>query len=129
TSGTTPGNIGIEAYVGTADAGGTLIVSSTVAAGVGTQSNMPFLITMYLKCNGGAVETAKPVEAYGWGMAPTAIRNAANPQGSTPIPITAPAAVNIDNTLSTLGFNIQMKNSGANANTYTTRDITFEALT
>jgi hypothetical protein len=40
-----------------------------------------------------------------------------------------PAAVNIDNTLTTLGFNIQMKNSGANANTYVTRDLIFEALT
>lgn len=129
TSGATPGNSGIELYVGSADAGGVLLASATVFATIGAQSNMPFLITACLKSNGGAVETAKPCEAYATWQAPVAIVTAANQQASNPIPITAPAAVNIDNTLSTLGFNIQMKNSGANASSYVTRDITFEALT
>lgn len=129
TSGTTPGNMGIEAYVGSADASGTLIVSSTVAAVVATQTSLPVKCIMYLTCRGGTVETAKPVECYGEWLAPTALVTAANQQASNPIPISAPANVNIDNTLTTLGFNIQFKNSGANANSYVTRDLTFEALT
>ena len=128
TSGTTPGNSQIDAYVGSTDAGGTLVVSSAAFATVATQSNMPHLITMHLTCRGGAVETAKPVEAYGSFVCPTAITTAANQQAANPIPIVTPANVNIDNTATTLGFNIQMKNSGANANAYVTRDLTFEAL-
>jgi hypothetical protein len=129
TTGVTPANGGIELYVGSADAGGTLVASSAPFALVGSQSTMPFLIVAYLKCNGGAVESAKPVEGYARWECPIAVCTSANQSAASPIPITAPAAVNIDNTLTTLGFNIQMKNSGANANTYVTRDIIFEALT
>ena len=129
TTGVTPGNLGIELYVGSADAGGTLVVSSTAAALVASQTASPIYVTAFLKCNGGAVETAKPVEGYAWWQCNTALVTAANQSASNPIPILTPAAVNIDNTLSTLGFNIQMKNSGANASTYITRDLTFEALT
>jgi hypothetical protein len=57
TTGVTPANGGIELYVGSADAGGTLVASSAAFALVGSQSTMPFLIVAYLKCNGGAVET------------------------------------------------------------------------
>lgn len=129
TSGVTPGNGGIELYVGSADAGGVLAASSAAFAVVASQTNMPMLIVAYLKSNGGAVETAKPVECYGRWEAPVALVTAANQSAASPIPIVTPAAVNIDNTVTTLGFNIQMKNSGANANNYVTRDITFEALT
>jgi hypothetical protein len=128
TSGTTPGNSQIDIYVGSTDAGGTLIVSSAAFATIATQTSLVHIITAYLVTRSGVEETV-PVEAYGTFVCPTAITTAANQQAANPIPVGAPANVNIDNTLTTLGFNIQMKNSGANANTYVTRDLTFEALT
>lgn len=125
----TPGNIGIELYVGSADAGGTLVASSAAAALIASQSNIPILIVAYLKCNGGAVEGAKPVEGYARWETAVALVTAANQSAASPIPIATPAAVNIDNTLSTMGFNVQIKRSGSTAETFTTRDITFESLT
>lgn len=129
TTGVTPGNLGIELYVGSADAGGVAVLTSGAIPLVGSQTASPILVVAYLKSNGGAAETAKPVEAYATFVANSALISAANQSAFNPIPILTPAAVNIDNTLSTLGFNIQMKNSGANASSYITRDLTFEALT
>jgi hypothetical protein len=128
TTAATPGNLGIESYVGSTDAGGTLMASSGAIPLVASQANMPFLMIFYLKCNGGAVETAKPCESYGWWQCPIAVVTAANQQAFNPIPIVTPAAVPVDNTLTTLGFNIQMKRSGSTAETFTTRDITLESL-
>lgn len=130
TTGVTPGNLGIEVYCGSADAGGTVLLTSGAIPLIGSQTASPIWVQCYLKCNGGAVETAKPVEAYIpiWSCN-TALVTAANQSAFNPVPILTPAAVNIDNTLATNGFNIQMKNSGANASTYITRDITLEALT
>ena len=131
TTAATPGNLQIAAYVGSADAGGTAVLPTSGAiALVASQTNISMTFQCYLKCNGGAVETAKPCEAYmPWWACGTAVITAANQQGANPLPIATPAAVNIDNTLTTNGFNIQIRRSGSTAETYTTRDITFEALT
>ena len=134
-TGATPGNLGIDTYVGTVDQGTTLIASSTVVALNASIAARTMIVTAYLKSNGGAVEEAKPVESYGTfttALSATDLITVANYQvalGNGIFPASAPAAVNINNTLSTNGFNIQMKNSGANANTYICRDITFESLT
>lgn len=128
TTGTTPGNTGIELYYGTTDAGTTAIVSSTVAAFVGTQTSQVMWIQFYATARGGAVPTATPVIGFGQWLAPTALCTAANQQGSNPIPLATPAATNVDATSTTGGLHIQMKNSGANANSYVTHDLTFEAL-
>lgn len=125
----TPTNLGIELYVGSADAGGTLLASSAAAALIASQTAQSMYIRANFKCNGGAVETAKPVEAWAeWGCA-VALVTAANQQAANPIPTNAPAAVNIDNTLATLGANIQIKRSGSTAETFTTRSLIFESLT
>src|SRR4051812_40986624 len=64
TTGVTPGNLGIEVYVGSADAGGTVVLTSGAIPLIGSQTASPIWVQAYLKCNGGAVETAKPVESY-----------------------------------------------------------------
>lgn len=130
TTAVTPGNLQIAAYVGSADAATTAVLPSSAAITlVASQSNISMLFVVYLKCNGGTVETAKPIEAYGTWSCGTALITAANQQAANPLPISAPAAVNIDNTSSTMGFNVQLRRSGSTAETFTTRDITLEALT
>lgn len=128
TSGTTPGNAALDLYYGTTDAGTTLILGQTVWACIAGQTASPIFVQYYITARGGAVPTATPLIAFGQFMAPVALCTAANQAASNPIPILTPAPVNIDQTVATGGLQIQAKNAGANANTYITHDITFEAL-
>jgi hypothetical protein len=123
TTAATPGNLGVELYYGTTDAGGTLLASSAALTLVASQTTIPFWATCYIKANGGAVPTAFPVEAY----AKLEIGTAVIAAGGGLVPASAPAAVNIDSTAAQ-GFNVQFKRSGSTAETATTRDITFSAL-
>lgn len=130
TTAATPGNIGVELYYGTTDAGGTLLASSAAIALVANATTLPVIITANLICRGGAVPTAIPTLSYAWFNLPIGLITAANYQagGNGLIPALTPAAVNIDTTTAQ-GFNIQIKRTGSTAETFTTHDVTFEALT
>jgi len=128
TSGTTPGNAAFELFYGTTDAGTTSILAQTVWACITAVTAAPVWISYDITARGGAVPTATPLIAFGKWLAPIALCTAANQQASSPIPILTPAAVNIDQTVTTGGLQINTKNSGANANSFVTHDITFEAL-
>ena len=124
THGATVGNITIDVYYGSTDAGTTLLCSSAAFAGVNAGVG-PYVLTAFGLSRGGAVPTAVPMVAYGTTSFSIATVLAAT--GYPAFPSAAIAPVNIDATAA-LGFTIQVKNSGANASTYATHDITFEAL-
>ncbi len=121
TTGATPGNLGVELYFGTADAGGTLLASSAALTLVANQTTIPWLVTAWLRCE--AVGTSGSVRAWGQMEVGTAVIAA----GQAFIPASAPAAVTVDTTAAS-GFNVQFKRSGSTAESATTQDVQFEAL-
>ena len=124
THGATVGNIQVDIYFGSSDAGTTLLASSAAFAGVNAGVG-PYVITAFGVSRGGALATAVPMVAYGTFGASVATVLAST--GTPAFPSGAIAPVNIDATAA-LGFMIQCKNSGANASTYATHDLVFEAL-
>jgi hypothetical protein len=52
TTGATPGNLNIELYYGTTDAGGTLLASSAALTLVANQTTIPWVLTAFLRCRG-----------------------------------------------------------------------------
>jgi hypothetical protein len=123
TTGTTPGNLGMEIYYGTTDAGGTLLASSGAVALVGTKTNITCKATAYVQCR--LVGSSGSLLAWGEFVSDPA--SAVLTNNYLLVPATAPAAITVDTT-SAQGINIQLKNSGANTSSYTCHDIIFEAL-
>lgn len=115
----TPGNIGIELYWGTADAGGTLLASSAALALVASQTTIPYRIEAYAN-NVGDPGTAMAVEAFAVCKFGTAV--IASPNDHFLVPASAPATVNIDATAAS-GFNVQVKRSGSTVETIIARKV------
>jgi hypothetical protein len=121
TTGATPGNLNIELYYGTTDAGGTLLASSAALTLVANQTTIPWVLTAFLRCRGvGAAGTL-----FAWGQ--LEIGTAVVAAGQAIIPASAPAAVTGDTTVAG-GFNAQMKRSGSTAESAVVQDMVFEAL-
>jgi len=111
TTGTTPGNIGVELYWGAGDANGTLLASSAALALVASQTTIPYRIESYLVNRGpyGATCSTLPFAVCKFGTAVIA-----SPNDHFIVPAGAPTAVNIDATAAS-GFNTQIKRSGSTA--------------
>lgn len=120
TTAVTPGNIGVELYWGGADAGGTLLASSAAIALVASQTTVPFRIEAYLT-NRGPYGTACSV--LPWAICKFGTAVIASPNDHFIVPPGAPTAVNIDATLASVGFNVQIKRSGSTAETVTVQDV------
>lgn len=119
----TPGNIGVELYYGTTDAGGTLLASSAALALVASQTTVPFRIEAYCRARTvGPTGSLIPFCICKFGIAVIA-----SPNDHFIVPAGAPTAVTVDTTAAS-GFNIQIKRSGSTAETVTTHDLVFEAL-
>lgn len=116
----TPGNIGVELYWGGADAGGTLLASSAALALVASQTTIPFRIEAYID-NRGPAGTACSMYAYA--ICKFGIAVIASPNDHFLVPASAPAAVNVDVTLASVGFNAQIKRSGSTAETVTIQSV------
>lgn len=124
THGGTVGNITPTVYYGSSDAGTTLLCTGVAVAGVNSGVG-PYILTAFGASRGGALASAVPMVAYGTFASGSPTILVAN--HVTAFPTGAIAPVNIDATAA-LGFLIQCMNSGANASTYATHDITFESL-
>jgi hypothetical protein len=125
TTAATPGNLGIELYYGTTDAGGTLLASSAAVALTAARTSMACVIQTVCRCR-----TAGPTGtllAYGQAQMGGASTNDLLVEPNLMIPASAPAAVTVDTTVAS-GFNVQIKRSGSTVETFTTHDIIFEAL-
>ena len=125
TTGTTPGNVGVEHYFGTADAGGTLLASSTVAAAAASKQAERLLVEAYCRCR--ASGPTGSVISWGRLMGDQAFAAFANTILPIFTPGSLPAAVTIDTTGAS-GFNVQLKRSGSTAEAFVTHDLIFEAL-
>jgi hypothetical protein len=121
TTAATPGNLNIEFYYGTTDAGGTLLASSAALTLIASQTTIPFRIEAYLRCR----STGPTGSVLAWGQA--FIGAAVVAAGGGLIPASAPAPVTIDTTQAS-GFNVQFKRSGSTAETATVQDLLFEAV-
>jgi hypothetical protein len=123
TTGAAAGNVGMEIYYGTTDAGGTLLASSGAIALGNGKTNITCKAVAYGQCRAIGATAA----FLAWGELYTDPASAVLTNNYLLVPASAPTSTNIDTT-SAQGFNIQMKNSGANASSYTVHDLIFEAL-
>lgn len=121
----TPGNIGVELYYGTTDAGGTLLASSAALALVASQTTIPFEIVAYVQCRVAGI--AGVGSLFAWAEAKFGTAVIASPNDHFFIPASAPAAVAVDTTAAS-GFNVQIKRSGSTAESVTVQHVIFEAL-
>lgn len=125
TTAATPGNIGVEMYYGTTDAGGTLLGSSAALALVASQTTIPFRIEAYARARATGAGVTGSI--FAWAITKIGIAVIASPNDHFLVPASAPAAVAVDTTVAS-GFNLQMKRSGSTAEAAVTQDIIFEAL-
>lgn len=125
TTGATPGNLVVEIRLGTTDAGGTILATSAATAMTGNKTDITWGLEAWIVCraigastNGKLLATGR-FSYDGAGVLFTTAGN--NPMY---IPASANAEVGVDLTTAS-GISLQMKNSGANANTYTVQDYEF----
>jgi hypothetical protein len=125
TTGLTPGNLGVELYYGTADAGGTLLASSASPALTASRTSMSAVIEAYFRMQ--TPGTAAAMLAWAKSIFGGASTNDLLGTPTLFTPAAIPATVNIDTTAAS-GLNIQVKRSGSTGETFTTWDLIFEAL-
>ena len=131
TTGTTPGNLTIEVRMqtGTAvtDAGGTIMATSGAVALVGTKTAASCFLDFTVESR-GQIGTATPLFAKGIFWTDPTFGMIASTALPIFIPSNAATTTNFDTTLAGT-VNVQMKNSGANANTYVVQDLQVNAIT
>jgi hypothetical protein len=125
TTAATPGNLGVEHYYGTADAGGTLLGSSTAVALTASKTSFTAIIEAYARCR----TTGTTGTLLSWGRFMSDGAGLLTASASNPVltPQATLAATTVDTTSSS-GYNVQIKRSGSTAETFVTHDIVFEAL-
>lgn len=112
TTAVTPGNGSFDIYWGSgADANGTILASSTAAALAASQTNLSWLIDIYIQCTAIGATGA----LYCWGYARF---NEAVLAPIQFIPASAAATVTVDVSLANI-LSIQYKRSGSTAETMT----------
>lgn len=131
TTGATPGNITIEIrhQTGTAvtDAGGTILATSAAVALGASKTSASFFMDFTVEAR-AQIGTAAGLFAKGYFLTDPTFALLASTVNPIFIPSNAAAAVNVDTTLA--GYiNVQMKNSGANASSYTVQDVQVNAIT
>lgn len=123
TTAVTPGNIGLENYYGTTDAGGTLLSSSGAVALTASKTNITCKIIAFFICAlAGPAGSMKAIATLDTDSAGAILTG----NGLTS-PASAPAYVAIDTTAAQ-GLNTQIKRSGSTAETWATHEILWEAL-
>jgi hypothetical protein len=122
TTAATPGNLTVDLYYGTTDAGGTLLASSAAQTLIASQTTQVFYLMAFCTCRA----TGPTGSLLAWGSVIN-IQPAVVAAATFTIPASAPAAVTVDTTISS-GFNVQFKRSGSTAETVTVQDLVFEAL-
>jgi hypothetical protein len=122
TTGATPGNLGIELYYGTTDAGGTLLASSAAQTLLANQTTQVFWGMFYCRCRA----TGPTGSLLAWGSIIN-IQPAVVAVATFTVPANAPAAVTVDTTAAS-GFNVQAKRSGSTAETMQVQDLIYEVL-
>jgi hypothetical protein len=125
TTAATPGNLGVEHYFGTADAGGTLLGSSAAVALTLNKTSFTAILESYCRCRSSG--TTGAVISWGRFMSDGAGLLTASASNPVLTPQALPAQTTIDTTGAS-GYNIQVKRSGSTAETFVTHDIVFEAL-
>ena len=131
TTGAAAGNITIEIRMqtGTAvsDAGGTIMATSAAVALANSKTAANVFLDFTVESR-GAVGTATPMFVKGYALTDPTFALWASTVNPIFIPSNASAATNFDTTLA--GYvNVQMKNSGANANTYVVHDLQVNSIT
>lgn len=121
----TPGNLGVEHYYGTTDAGGTLLGSSAAVALTASKTSFTAIIEAYTRCR----STGPTGSLISWGRFMSDGAGLLTVSASNPVltPQATVAATTIDTTAAQ-GYNAQIKRSGSTAETFVTHDIIFEAL-
>jgi len=131
TSGATAGNITIELRMQTGaavtDAGGTIMATSAAVALSNSKTAANVFLDFTVESR-GAVGTTTPMFLKGFAMTDPTFALWASTVNPIFIPSNASAATNFDTTLAGT-VNVQMKNSGANANTYVVHDVQVNAIT
>lgn len=123
----TPGNLGVEHYFGTTDAGGTLLGSSTAVALTANKTNFTAIVEAYVRCRVAGIATVGQLISWGRFMSDGAGLLTASASNPVLTPASVPAQVAVDTTAAS-GFNVQIKRSGSTAETFVAHDIIFEAL-
>lgn len=128
TTGGTPGNLTIEIRLATADAGGTILAASAATAQASNKTDISWMLEAYVICRALGASTNGKLFAWGrftydgaGGLFTTTSQN------PLLLPASAGAEVGVDLTAAS-GISLQMKNSGANANTLTVQDYLFQPL-
>jgi hypothetical protein len=128
TTAATPGNITVELRLGEADAGGTILATTTAVALGANKTNISWFMEFRVKClstgNGGV-----SASLIGYGSFQPNALSALIPAANNPmlVPETAPAAVTVDLTAGH-GISVQVKRSGSTAETMQVIDQDFVHL-
>lgn len=134
TTGATPGNLTVELrhQTGTpTDAGGTILATSAAVAMGASKTNIMWWARFVVESRADPstfVPTASPL--YGTGRVWTEPSSVILPAANNPmfLPITAPAAVNVDMTLAGT-IHVDAKRSGSTAESFLVTDMAVNALT
>lgn len=119
----TPGNVGIEIYYGSTDAGGTLLASSGAVALVASKT----AITCRAEAYGHCRLLGATGSLFAMGQFTSDPVGALISGNMMMIPANTPVAVTVDTTAAQ-GFNMQVKRSGSTAEAIQVHDMLFEAL-
>lgn len=128
TTGATAGNITIEARLATTDAGGTILATSAATALTNSKTDISWVCEVWVVCRAIGASTNGKLFAWGRFMydgAGALFTTAGN--NPLMLPASAGTETGVDLTASS-AISLQMKNSGANASTYTVQDYDFQSL-
>lgn len=131
TTGAAAGNITIEIRMQTgasvSDAGGTIMATSAAVALSNSKTAAAVFLDFTVESR-AQIGTAQAVFVKGYALTDPTFALWASTVNPIFIPSNASASVNFDTTLAGT-VNVQMKNSGANANTYVVHDLQVNAIT
>lgn len=131
TTGAAVGNITFEIRMQTGsavtDAGGTIMATSAATAGANSKTAANFFLDFTVESR-AQIGTAAAIFVKGWVICDPTFGLWASTVNPILIPSNAAASVNFDTTLAGT-VNVQAKNSGANASTWTVQDIQVNSIT
>lgn len=130
TTGAAAGNITIEVRMQTgsvSDAGGTIMATSAAVALANSKTAANVFMDFTVESR-GAIGTTTPMFVKGFALTDPTFALWASTVNPIFIPSNASATANFDTTLAG-AVNVQMKNSGANANVYVVHDLQVNSIT
>lgn len=125
TTGATAGNLTVEIRLATTDAGGTILATSAATALSNSKTDITWICEAWIVCRALGASTNGKLFASGRFMYDGAgALFSTTSQNPLLIPATAGTETGVDLTTAS-AISLQMKNSGANASTYTVQDYSF----